>query len=142
MKLNPDCIRDILLAIEAAEPQENTLVETPMYLITFIENDFTSKYDKSDIAYTLIKLEEAGLINSSHRRYDGGENISFLVSSLTFYGHEYLEKIRKEENWKTIKSIGSKVGDFSLSAIGKIAEGVTSAAIDKLIGNYLQSPNQ
>lgn len=131
MRLNPDCVRDILLAIEAQVPEETSLIQEFMDIDDFSENEFTRKYDKKEIIYALLRLEEAGLINSGHKFYDAGEMAAFRVASLTFSGHQYLEKIRDNGRWRQVKSIGSKVGDFSLNAIEKIAEGVTSAAIDK-----------
>lgn len=133
MKLNPDCIRNILLAIEDQHAPKDNLLQPEMRIKDFELSPFTEQYSRQEIVYTLLKLEEADLINSTHRFSDGGEVCIFLVSSLTFNGHQYLEKIRNENNWKKIKTISSKVGDFSLLAIEKIAEGVTSAAISKLL---------
>ncbi|HCW79596.1 MAG TPA: hypothetical protein DG942_00650 [Ruminococcaceae bacterium] len=131
MKLNPDCIRDILLAIESQVPEGNHRIQDSMNIDAFLKNEYTRKYDEKEIIYVLLRLEEAGLINSSHKLYSGGSVVHFWVSSLTFSGHQYLEKIRDDGHWKQIKTIGSKIGDFSLSAIEKIAEGVTSAAISR-----------
>lgn len=131
MELNPDCIRNVLLAVENQKTPEKYLLQPVMRLESFESNPFTSKYTRAEIAYTLLKLEEADLINSTHRFSDGGEVGFFTVSSLTFAGHQYLEKIRDDKRWKQVKAVSSKIGDFSLSAIEKIAEGVTSAAISK-----------
>lgn len=131
MKLNPDCVRGALLAIESQAPEGNCLIQGCMDIDDFLENEYTKEYDKKEIIYTLLRLEEAGLINSGHQFFDAGKIAEFQVASLTFSGHQYLEKIRNDGHWKQIKTIESKIGDFSLSAIEKIAEGVTSAAIDK-----------
>ncbi|MVB11625.1 hypothetical protein CAFE_23470 [Caprobacter fermentans] len=131
MELNPDCIRDIMLAIESMQSLDSELVICHTYLSKLAESERLAKYPKEDIAYTLLKLSEGKLINATPS-YGGGKILNFYVSDLTFDGHQYLDKIRDAERWKTVKSVGNKIGDFSLSAIEKIAEGVTSAAISKL----------
>lgn len=131
MKLNPDCIRDVLLAIESMDNLDADLKIYHTNLANLAKSDFLSKYPIEDIAYTLLKLSEGGLVVVKPT-YAGGRIFNFYVDDLTFPGHQYLEKIRNEDRWKKVKSIGGKVEDFSLSAIEKIAEGVTSAAIAKL----------
>ena len=128
MKLNPDCIRDTLLKIE-----DFPFLSDDLALRRMEGKDFYSlneKYSTQDVVYTLIKLEEANLIKASIQ-FAGGKLFSLSISALTFPGHEYLSKIKDQEKWNKVKTIGSKVEDFSLSAIEKIAEGVTNAAIDK-----------
>lgn len=100
--------------------------------------DFSSlneKYSTQEVVYTLLKLKEADLIKASIQ-FAEGKLFSLSVSTLTFPGHEYLSKIKDQGKWDKVKTIGSKVEDFSLSAIEKIAEGVTNAAIDK----FFKSP--
>ncbi|MGW8114036.1 DUF2513 domain-containing protein [Caproicibacterium sp. NSD3] len=130
MELNPDCIRDVMLAIESMQNIDSELVMHHTNLSILAKSEKLEKYAKEDIAYTLLKLNEGKLINATPS-YGGGKIFNFYVSDLTFDGHQYLDKIRDAERWKTVKSVGNKIGDFSLSAIEKIAEGVTSAAISK-----------
>lgn len=98
------------------------------------KTDELSIYPKEEIAYTLLKLVEGGFIIAKPT-YAGGKIFNFYISDLTFSGHQHLEKIRNINRWNKIKSVGSKIGDFSLEAIEKIAEGVTSAAISKYFGS-------
>lgn len=132
MKLIPDCIRDVLLEVENFQFLQDDLSVHYMELENF--SILKNKYSNSEIAYTLLKLIEAKLI-VGNAQYAGGHLFSINVSALTFNGHEYLEKIKSQGKWSKVKIIGSKVEDFSLSAIERIAEGVTSAAITKYFGS-------
>ena len=76
-------------------------------------------------------MEEAGLLKFSTTRAD---NISYiLVYDITYEGHELLDKIKEENNWKTIKSYAAKVGSFSLSVLQQIAINMFTKKIDNII---------
>ncbi len=130
MRLNPDCIRDVLLAIEDVKFIDPDLKLRYTNLHILAETESLSGYPKEDIAYTLLKLSEGNLIIAKPT-YADGKVYRLHIDGMTFSGHQYLDKIRDPERWKKVKTIGGKVGDFSLAAIGKIAEGITAAAIDK-----------
>lgn len=134
MKLDPDCIRDIMLVIESLKNLDSNLQIYHTDLTSIAKTDELSVYPKEEIAYTLLKLAEGGFIIAKPT-YAGGKIFNFYISDLTFSGHQHLEKIRNINRWNKIKSVGSKIGDFSLEAIEKIAEGVTSAAISKYFGS-------
>lgn len=131
MKLDLDCVRDLLIYVE----QFDCLDEELKWQYLDIEEIFEEfphkgKYSNKQIVYTILKLSEAEIITETHQ--SAGDGIYYLaITSLTYFGHEYLEKIRDEERWKKVKKIGHAVKDFSIEAIGAIAEGITSAAISK-----------
>lgn len=132
MKLNPDCIRDVMLAIEIVQNVDHDLNLYHTDLTHIAQAESLSKYPEEDIAYTILMLTDGGLLTAKPT-YADGKIYSLYVSGLTFAGHQYLEKIRNADRWVKVKSIGDKIGDYSLSAIEKIAEGVTSAALDKFL---------
>lgn len=96
MKLNNDCVRDLLLYIE-----ENTNLSDDIYIESI--NDLS--YSTEVLLYTSIKLKEANFINAEIEQTYDEENggYSITVFSLTWQGHKFLDNIRDSGVWKTIK---------------------------------------
>jgi len=127
MKLNPNCIRDILIAVE-----ENTGYN--LYL------DYPSELDKcpslqsykdDEIRYHIYQCYKSGLIELK-----GTEDLSgnIGINDLTPAGHSFLSNIRSDNIWNNVKEISSKVGSSSLSALSQIATGIVSAIIKNQLG--------
>ena len=131
MKLNIDCVRSVLLAIENFEYGE---------VCNF--TDFLSKpelhgYPEDDVQYTCQKLLEAGYIKAlTFRSLKQPEAIA-RVSDLTYSGHEFLNTIRKDTLWEKTKSIAKKVGVSSLSALAEIWKQLASSAITDSLQHLL-----
>lgn len=99
MRLNPNCIRDVLLAVEAHSDfstQAEYKIEDPFPEL--------SSYTHSEILYHIRQCEESGLIQEVHY-YDGGKHTD--ISDLTPAGHEFLANIRNDSVWKKVISKGS-----------------------------------
>lgn len=135
MKLNHDCIRAVLLHIESAQNLiiNGALIEWKVIPLKSFCSELPS-FSKEEIYYSLHMLDEAGLIEARALHADGGI-YAYHGQRMTFAGHEYLEKIRNDNTWNTVKSVASKVGSASLSVIASIAEGVTSALISKVMSD-------
>ena len=134
MKLNYDCVRDVLLYLEKQDyyiTSEDHYVESNPVDITQMVEDLP-EYSFVDLYYTLKNLDEAGYIDLFEIEADCGI-IDASVNRITFKGHEFLERVRDSGRWSTVKKVLSSVKDYSLSAIGAIASGVTGAMIDKYI---------
>lgn len=124
MKLNPDCIRDILLLMEEADYEEIIEAHTLFQSL--------SQYDKNTISYSVKKMVEADLITACITNGDDYSEIQYL-NDITYYGHEFLNDIRSDSIWKNVKEIGTQIGSNSVNALTQIATGVMTA----LIKNYL-----
>ncbi len=123
MKIDNDCVRDILFTIE-----EFSTFEKPFYINGYRKYPKISEYEPDKISYHLRYLEMKGLIYSpkpkpSPKNYD-----------LKPEGHEFLANVREDNNWNKIKSISSNIGFASLKIISAIAEGVATAAINQHLG--------
>lgn len=127
MKLNNDCIRDLLLYIE-----ENTNLSDDVYIESI--NDLS--YSIEELLYTSIKLKEANFINAEIEQTYDEENggYSITVFSLTWQGHKFLDNIRDSEVWKTTKRIISKFSSVSLGIIENVAAQVITNMISLQIG--------
>lgn len=136
MKLNYDCVRDVLLALE-----ENLTIEVDedgcysfntLFSEEICELDSLSKYSKQDIIYAIIKLYEAGYINASTMSAD--ELTDCIISDITYDGHEFLQSIKSDPVWDKVKRVADKVGSISIPIISSIASQVLSKLITSAIG--------
>lgn len=125
MKLNPDCIRDILLIIESLSNNINFI-----YSRQLIEN--LPQYDPVEILYHVRQMEMSNLIIIPLNSFslDG----SYLIKDLTPSGHQLIANIRKDTNWKKTKEIATKVGSFSIDALSTISSNVISTLIATNLG--------
>lgn len=130
MRLDPDCVRDILLFIENMDTyvldKDNDVTLQGAFLEEISQN--LPQYPETQLYYTLDKLEEGGLINMTSQ-WGGGALTSCHVSSMTYAGHEFLASIRDSGRWNVVKAGLCAVKNYSLAAITAIAEGITSGAV-------------
>ncbi len=126
MKYNPDCVRKTLLMIEQEvkieENDRGFFDEQHLWLPRLFEL-LANEFGKPDILYSLLKLEEAGYIETNF--YDAPENIdpqNSEITAITFKGHEFLENIREDRNWARVKEAGRKAGSLALSLLSDVAK--------------------
>ncbi|BBM18381.1 hypothetical protein G15_2046 [Enterococcus avium] len=133
MKLNQECVRDLLLAVEEQlrlEPVgiDQLIDQSDLYLRV----DDQYKYELEELIYTAQKLNEAGFINGdSSIGYD--QFTDFTVESITWNGHKFLDTVRDNKVWSDTKKITSKFSSVSLSLV----ENVASTVISQIISKYL-----
>lgn len=128
MKLNPDCIRDILLEIESTSTISNAWTynaDSPSKRL--------SKYSKDEIGYHARQCAKSNLVDGFHLY---GDCNTISVSDLTPKGHEFLANIRNDSFFNNVKQIGKKLGTTSLNDLHQIA--VNCAAV--LIKSYFNLP--
>lgn len=142
MRLDLDCVREILLCVEEntglrkycffydvgleeARAFLGTQSEIPEYQVSLMK-----RFENDKLIYHVNYCIEAGLITP----YDGRTGYDFTISDLTPLGHEFLANIRSSGNWAKTKEIGSKVGAFGLNMASKIAEGVVTALVKQQLG--------
>ena len=123
MRIDNECIRDILFVIE-----ENSTACSSCYISEkSVEYFRLSGYDIDKLQYHLRYLRMKGLIFNPDEKacssYDPSPD-----------GHEFLSNVREESNWNKIKSVSSSIGFASLKIISAISKGVATAAINKHLG--------
>ncbi|WMI81569.1 DUF2513 domain-containing protein [Anaerotignum sp. MB30-C6] len=124
MKLNPDCTRALLIAVEKI-CDINNYFSAPEDLHE-VEGDFTHE----EIAYHARQCYLAGLFYE----YKHPATLYFDVTDLSPKGHEFLANIRSEDIWNSVKTVSTKIGASSLSAITTIASNVVSELIKSYFG--------
>lgn len=98
MKLNPDCIRDILIASE-----DVITFNTWYYYENNRPSSLSEKYSHDEIIYHIRQARDAGLITTGPF-YDAGASVH--ITDITPVGHEFLANIRIDTVWKKLKSKG------------------------------------
>lgn len=112
MKLNPDCIRGILLTVE-----DKCDFDTPWeYEKDNFESEFLAEYTHKEILYHIKQADESRLIQNVHY-YEGGDDV--LICDLTPAGHEFLANIRNDSVWKKVIS---KASGASLPILLEVAK--------------------
>ena len=121
MQLNPECVRDVLLAIELADIHQRITLD---WLAGKIN------YDNDELWYTCIKLSEAGFLEvNTTRQIRSPLPVISIIRGLTYQGHEFLNEIRDDTSWGKIKEIGKKVSIFSIKQLADIAKTVACEVI-------------
>ncbi len=138
MRLNPDCIRDILLTVEETTTylkgmsyynRESELYNR--YPNTGFEFKRLKKYSHDEIVYHVRQCKMAHLITGVIIA-DGGDGIK--ISDLTPNGHEFLANIRSDNLWNNIKNISTTIGANSLTALITISTDVVTQLINHQLG--------
>lgn len=127
MKLNNDCVRDVLLTLE-----ENCTFDSEfLYDCEEAIPQLLSKYSHDEIIYHIRQCEMAGLIVGVSY-FDGGCSLS--ISDLSPSGHEYLANIRSDNIWNKTKKVAGEIGATSLSAMVQISSQIITAIIKSQFG--------
>ena len=122
MKLNKDCVRNILLTIESMEYESVYTVEKLHELLP--------DYSYDELQYHCIQLLDAGFIKAVSVPILGHINPQISrIKDLTYQGHEFLADIRSDSIWNKTKDRAKTIGSESLHALRDIAVNVVATAI-------------
>ncbi|MCI9537119.1 MAG: DUF2513 domain-containing protein [Eubacterium sp.] len=117
MKLDIECVRDILITLE----QQPGFVKMTIH-------DFSSllpQYTVNQIIYTCWRLYEGGYINLFLLcPYTSSEPIIRCIGNLTFQGREFLADIKPKGNWDKLSDALKLGGSASFKAIANVAIGL------------------
>lgn len=138
MKLNLDCVRQILLCVEentglrkycffidsGLEESEIIIGSSPIPPPDY-QTDLLKKFDNDELIYHINYCFQADLLSTD--RPLGVYQI--FISDLTPKGHNFLENIRDNKVWSGVKGVAAKVGSKSLDAVIQIASNVITELI-------------
>lgn len=147
MRLNIDCIRDIMLWAES--------ITTPTQFAVYVDTDtvdklkdflyvsanevpvpnlqqkeLLAKYSNETLIYHLRYCIEAKLLTEVSTANSGA---TITIQDLTPLGHDFIGNIRKEENFSPVKSIAEKAGIETLNSIIDIGKELAKIAITKAL---------
>lgn len=132
MKLNPDCVRDVMIYLE-----DNLGIERNRFKyveLTSILKNFSDKYEKEDLLYSMFQLTKSGYIVT-----DFSENIvynKFSISNVLYItptGHNFISSSKTKNVWPVAKKILGSLGSVSLSVIESVSSGIASSIIEEMI---------
>jgi len=128
MKRDMDIVKRVLLVIE------EKYKDVALYDWELSIDDL----DKQTIAYHCKILYDGGLISDYKAQYADGEIWSFGVSSLTWEGHDFLDKIRDDSIWsKTKETIKSKGLPMTLDVVKVVASSIIEISLKAAIQGTL-----
>ena len=125
MKLNPDCIRDILLYVE-----ENTTYRKACSIHPSFCNEIFPNYTSDEVMYHVNQCEMSGYFAKTSSDLDG----NITISCLSPIGHQFIDNTRNENVWNDVKQVSETIGSKSLSALSQIASGVITTLIEHQLG--------
>lgn len=124
MKLNHDCVRDLMLLAEEKLNMKNFIRCSNLNL---------DPYSKQELIYTAAKLIEADLLEGKYSRYIDGD-CDATIQSITWAGHEFLDNIRDDSVWKTTKDKLAGFKSASLSFVNNVASQILASMINQKLG--------
>lgn len=136
MKMNPDCIRDTLLCLE-----DNLTVNSSMSNMNYIRlsklidimiTQYNNTYNRDDIWYSVYLLHQAGYIEANIVNSGTYTMLKCEIKNITWEGHQFLNTIRPQPLWETIKAKALEIGGgLSMTAMGTAA----STTIEEIVKN-------
>lgn len=126
MKLNPDCIRDILFYVE-----EKTDLKSMVRIGSKYMPEELSKYPIDEVLYHIKQCELSGLFGEKVSWYMSGD---CMIRYLSPAGHKFLSDIRSDNAWNKTKQIAGNIGANSIDTLKQIATGVITALIQNQLG--------
>lgn len=127
MKLNHDCVRDVLLYLE-----DNLFLGKKIKFDFKTDIALNSKYSNDDLVYTSLKLLEADFINA--KTYNSVQSygpVVIEITSITYNGHLFLDNIRDNNVWNKAKNITKSLTSVSISLLSNIASTILTTIISK-----------
>lgn len=130
MKLNPDCVRHVLLVVEELSNFDNFFCFPKDW-----PKDSFDVYSAQEIRYHIEQCFASGLLLEAKGARDLSMNI--FIQDLSPAGHKLLADIRPENNWTKIKKILSKAGTVTLKLIESVASGVATGVATAFLKDKL-----
>lgn len=144
MKLNPDCIRDLMLFFEEKtyvtiknDGRANFAHFHALCPALVQELNPINKYSIEEVLYHVVQLSESGYIVTDFNFDAKKEDAYFRLSKIYYVtpkGHEFIASIKEEKRWSETLKVLKPIGGISLSIIESISSGITSAAIASITG--------
>jgi hypothetical protein len=122
MKRDMDLVRKILLIAE----------DSPEWDIDNFEID---SFSKDQIAYHILLLKDAGLVEGYLRQSDNAGILGYGISRLTWAGHDFLDASRDEGRWNQAKEIFSKMGGVTFDVAKEVLVRLMMMGVSQVLPN-------
>lgn len=130
MKLNPDCIRDVLLYLEenlSYNHKRKDSIEHNSIIMHKISEDLHNEkgYEIDDINYSIEKLIEIRYIIPETELREHNNSILYCpISDISYSGHMFLGTIRSKTLWEATKSKARQIGGMSIQSLSMISSAI------------------
>lgn len=131
MKLNVDCIRDVMLYLEEELGVDLENGKFKSLTLHQIENEFDSEYSKEDIWYTIYNLKEIKYIDGTFKNSSSSIMYICNITNITWSGHQFLNSVRPKSIWEATKTGAKNLGTTSIAALSMIASEITKTIVTK-----------
>lgn len=130
MKLNPDCVRDILLSVE-----EICTNNSGMNYNSDLNNnpELLRKYSYEEVVYHIKQCEKYGLLFNVKYVCNDYNKLDIYIKDLSSQGYFFIANIREDNIWNETKSIAENVGSLSLPTLAQIADNIITKRIEMQI---------
>lgn len=120
MKLNPDCIRQILLAVE-----NQTAFEKPTRAYDVAEE---CDFPLEEILYHINQCELYGFFTEVRHYVNGDYNC--MIMDLSPKGHEFIADAHSDSVWKKVLQTISPVKGVSISVLTEVIKAVVRSKLN------------
>lgn len=130
MRLNSDCIRDLLLTVELVSDGHKQFLISPDDFDEVFDDAFElfSSYNEEELTYHVRQCDKAGLLSGVKFPADGG----FVFCDLTPKGHWFLNTIRPKSVWEKLTSAGHATLPFLLDMASSLSIEVLKSIIPSI----------
>lgn len=112
MRLNVECVRDILLFIEKSTDNDSLYVFSEEIINTLTE------YSDSDIYYHIRQIHKYNYVDTVYY----ADNEPQIIGDLTPKGRDFVDNIRDNKVWTSTKKALSSITSVSLPILSSLAE--------------------
>lgn len=119
MKLNPDCIREILFAVEA-----QTGFLKPTYAYDVVE---LVDFPEEEVLYHINQCELYGFFTKVTHYVN--QDYNSKIMDLSPKGHEFIQNIRSQSVWGKTKELAKSAGSFAIGILADTAISVVKARL-------------
>jgi len=141
MKLNYECMRDVLITLEEVLDLDDNFDYKDLKISEIANMPVLSnKYNPKDIAYCVYMLSETGHISvvpghfmelpKVNGNVVAGAYTGLKVTSLTYKGHEFTQQIRNENVWSKVKEKIKPLGVMTIDIISQAAATVITQMLN------------
>lgn len=131
MKLNPDCIRDVLLYLEEHLQVDLKTHNFNNVTLKDLNNNtaLKAKYSPEEIWYTVYNLKEARYIDGTISNSGSYKMVVCEIKNITWNGHQFLNTVRPQSVWDATLKGASKLGIMSIGALSTLAMEIAKAVV-------------
>lgn len=126
MKLNHDCLRELLLCLEEKLTLKPNGLPDILKMKAIDDEDRLSGFSQEDIYYAIRKLIEAKYIIVANK--DVAPR-TMMVKEITWDGHDYLDSIRDPKVWREVKNKTKDLSGVALEVVKSLAVEVTKSML-------------